>query len=88
MTQTTNKNAPAAATGRGEANNQRAAGIFAFNDTRNRHEVQFTADQERREPTPEYLREVAEAMDLQIRRCELIREALLIQAALIERGDL
>jgi len=47
MTQTTNKNAPAAATGRGGANNQQAAGIFAFNDTRSRHEVQYTADQER-----------------------------------------
>ena len=88
MTQTTKKNAPAARTGRGEANNQQAAGIFAFNDTRNRPEVQFAADQERREPTPEYLREMAEELDLHIRRSELIREALLIQAALIERGDL
>ena len=88
MTQENNENAPAAATGRGGANNQRAAGIFAFNDTRSRHEVQFTADQERREPTPEYLREAAEAMDLQIRRCEFIKQALLIEAALLERGDL
>lgn len=88
MTQTTKKNAPAARTGRGGANNQQAAGIFASHYTRDRHEVQLTADQERREPTPEYLREMAEELDLHIRRSELIREALLIQAALIERGDL
>ena len=88
MSQTTKKNAPAAATGRGGANNQQAAGIFASHFTRSRHEVQFTADQERREPTPEYLREMAEAMDLQIRRCEFIKQALLIEAALLERGDL
>lgn len=57
MTQETNKNAPAAATGRGGANDQRAAGVFASHFTRNRHEAQSTADQERREPTPEDMKE-------------------------------
>ena len=86
MTQTTKKNAPAAGTGRGGANNQQAAGIFASHFTRNRRQLQ--SDAERREPTPELLREMAEDLDLQIRRCEFIKQALLIEAALLERGDL